>query len=58
MNTPSDHLEPNWGRAGRVHEWKNYISDEIKAMWLTLSPELRAALARQADETAAMEEWE
>lgn len=57
-NPPLDYLEPAWDKAGRVHEWKNYISEEIQGLWLTLIPELRAALARQAENNAWNEEWD
>ncbi len=38
-NTPKDWAAPDWGNAGRVHEWKNYISDEVQAMWDTFTDE-------------------
>lgn len=56
-DTPKDYLDPQWDKAGRVHEWKNYISEEVQAMWPTFTPEVRAALARQAEDNASREEW-
>lgn len=56
--TPSDYLAPDWESGGRAHNWHNYTSEEIRLMWPGLSPELRAALARQADESASKESWD
>lgn len=55
---PYDYLEPEWGKHKRVHNWRNYISEEIQAAWPTLTPDLRAALARQANEHAEREDWD
>lgn len=57
-DTPADWQSPSWGAAGRVHEWKNYISDEVRAMWHTFTDEQKQAFARQADEIAGREDWE
>lgn len=56
--TPDDAQSPRWDLANRVHDWRNYVSAEVQAMWHTFTPEQRAALARNADEIAGREEWE
>jgi hypothetical protein len=56
--TPSDWQRPNWADAGKVHEWKNYISEEVQAMWDTFSDDQKQALARQAEDKADCEEWD
>lgn len=56
--TPKDWENPDWGNIERVHEWKLYISDEVKTMWWTFKLDQREALARQAQEMADMEEWD
>jgi hypothetical protein len=58
VGTPSDYMEPQWERAGKVHDWRNHVGDEIAAMWSTFTAEQRAALARQAEYLARSEEWE
>jgi hypothetical protein len=58
VDTPRDHLDPQWDQAGMVHDWRNHVSDEIMEMWDTFTPEQRAALARQAQKLASAEEWE
>jgi hypothetical protein len=56
--TPTDHLVPEWEKAGKVHDWRNYISDEVRALWETFTPEQCAALARQAEQMASHEIWQ
>lgn len=58
VNPPHDYLEPQWDIQDRVHNWRNYITDEVIAMWPDFTPEQRAALARQADEIAMAEDWD
>lgn len=56
--TPSDWLAPDFVNRGRVHEWKNYISEEVQEMWSTFTDVQKQALARQAEELAHWEEWD
>ena len=49
---------PNWSQASRVHDWRNYISDEVKRLWDGFSIPQRAALVRQAQAIADREEWD
>lgn len=56
--TPDDYLHPDWDRVDKVHDWRNHVSDEVQDLWLTFTEPQRAALARQAQELAAREEWE
>lgn len=56
--TPRDWDAPDWDNAGRVHDWKNYVSKEVRAKWAAFSDELKMMLARQADEAASNEEWD
>ncbi len=58
MDTPNDYSHPQWDNAGRVHEWKNYISDEVKALWFTFTDAQRQALSRQAEDIADQEDWD
>lgn len=56
--TPDDFENPDWTSAGKVHEWKNYVTQEVQQLWPTFSSELRAALARQSEAMAGLEEWD
>ena len=55
MSTPWDYEEPDWDKAGKIHDWKNYISLEIMEMWPKIPDELKQAIARQAQSVA---DWE
>lgn len=57
-DTPRFYLSPDWEEDDRVHNWKNYISEEVKAMWDTFTGPQKRALARQAEEEALREEWD
>lgn len=46
------------GEGGRVHDWRSYVPDELEAMWPTLSPEVRMAVAVVAQIAASNEEWD
>ena len=56
--TPSDYATPDWDNCGKVHDWKNYISDEVRLMWHEFTVPQRAALARMADAQADRERWD
>lgn len=66
MNTEStfsigfggDAINPNWLGKGKVHDWRNYISDELSVMWHTFTAAQKIAIARNADDMADREEWD
>lgn len=51
-------LEGDFTNPGRVHEWRNYISEEVRALWPTFNDEQKIAIARSADDLAGREEWD
>ena len=51
-------LNPQWSKADRVHDWRNYISDHVRAMWDTFTDEQKFALVEMANERAGWEIWE
>ena len=51
-------LDGDFSDIGRVHDWRNYISDEVREMWGTFSSAQKLALFRQADQCADRENWE
>jgi hypothetical protein len=57
-NTPRDCHEPDWASSSRVHCWRNYISEELMALWGTFTMRQQAAIARNAQSLADMEDWE
>jgi hypothetical protein len=52
------YINARWDDVGRVHDWRNYISDELAEMWGTFTDRQKVAIGRSADETARREEWD
>lgn len=55
---PSDYMEPDWKRADRVHDWRNYIPEPLRERWTGLSEETRFVAACMAQQQADGEEWD
>ena len=53
-----DVILPDWEDAGRVHDWRNYISEELRAIWWTFTVDQKMAIARNADDIAGREHWD
>lgn len=53
-----DWRNPQWDAATRVHDWRNYVNDELRAMWHTFSDEQQHAIAKNADDIAGREDWD
>lgn len=49
---------PRWDGAGRVHDWRNHVPEEVKKLWPTFSEIQRKALYDWANDLASAEEWE
>ena len=62
LNIPPRTLEaitnPEWERVGRVHDWRNYISEILQDNWDSLSEETRLVAYSMAGEQASSEEWD
>jgi hypothetical protein len=58
MCSTEDVCNPCWESAGRVHDWRNYISDEVKELWDSFTDVQRRAIQRQAQQQADDEEWD
>jgi hypothetical protein len=52
----SDWWRPDWNAGGKVHNWRNYVSEEVRAMWDTFNDDQKKALYRQANDNAEREE--
>ncbi len=48
-------LNPEWDKAIKVHDWRNYISDDLKAMWETFTDIQKFAIMDNADNQASCE---
>jgi hypothetical protein len=58
--TPNDDdlEDPRWEAAGRVHDWRNHVPEEVRAMWPTLGREGRLGVYYMAQAAASAEEWD
>jgi hypothetical protein len=58
MSTPFDWRNPDWGNTSSVHDWRNYINDDLREAWGTFTEEQQRLIRDNADEIAAREEWD
>jgi hypothetical protein len=56
--TPSDYLAPQWDKYDRVHNWRNYVSDEVQAAWDSFTAAQKAMIARLCEKQAHSEDWD
>lgn len=52
------YLKPDWSDKNRVHNWKNWVSDEVQQIWDSFTDEQKSAIGRMAEDRAASEIWE
>ena len=50
--------DPQWEIKDKVHNWRNYIPENLKKCWTAMSLEVRIVLYLMASERASKEEWE
>ena len=50
--------KPKWDEAGRVHDWRNHVPEEIKILWDALTWEAREVAFFMACQEADMEVWD
>lgn len=55
---PHDWENPDWEDDGVIHDWKNYVSEEVQGMWDTFTALQKQAIARQCDTLAGREDWD
>ena len=48
----------DWDEGGRVHNWQNHIVPRVRALWPTLTDDLKILLASDAQDRADDEEWD
>lgn len=57
-DTPNDFEYPDWSNTDRVHNWLNYISEELREIWPSFTRAQKRIIARSAEKMAGNEEWE
>ncbi len=56
--TPEEYLSPEWSDREKVHDWKNYASEELKRIWHTFTDKQKRVVAEALTEAAEREDWE
>lgn len=54
---PAEIMSPDWSGGGKVHNWRTYISPEVRKIWDTFTPEQKKVLHQAAEDTAGKEDW-
>lgn len=49
---------PDWSVTRKVHNWRRYVPDAIRAVWDALPIEARLCAFIQASEAASLELWD
>lgn len=50
--------DPQWEKAGRIHDWRNYVGARTRDIWQELTLPQKLAIAQDANDQAAREDWE
>lgn len=49
---------PEFNKAGKVHDWRNHAPDFAEALWLDLPVEARFSIWFMAESNASSEHWD
>ncbi len=55
---PEEYNAPEWNNFCRVHNWHNYVSQDLRDMWHAFTEEQKKALAENAEFQANQEQWD
>jgi hypothetical protein len=55
---PHDWEFPDWDKVNRVHNWHNYVSEEVQTLWPTFNNQQKQALAAGFEDVSLNEEWD
>lgn len=56
-NAPADWEQPRWHDCQKTHDWKNYVSIELREKWWTLTPEIKQLVSANFQVIADGELW-
>lgn len=54
----NQYLKPDWNEGGRVHNWRNYVNEDLRFIWDTFSNTQKTIIGKNAQEAADREEWD
>lgn len=58
MNVPDDWEHPEWDVEWRVHNWRNYTTQELRDHWSNMTDATKKIVAAALDEIADREDWD
>lgn len=58
LKPPYDWENPQWNIEDRIHNWRNYASEELKAEWRRFSGQQKMIIASALDKISENEEWD
>lgn len=58
MRVPKDYANPDWDNPSKVHDWKNYVTEAVEAIWETFDHTQKKAIASMLQDIADREEWD
>ena len=58
MNVPIDWKHPEWGVQDRVHNWRNYVSEQLQNHWENMTDATKQIVAANLQDVADNEDWE
>jgi hypothetical protein len=50
--------EPQFAKAHKCHDWRNYIPDDVRAVWKSMTFESRIMAYLVAERQAKFENWD
>lgn len=53
-----DYIYPDFENTEKVHDWKNYVTDEIVLMWSSFNRVQKNAIGEMLQDVADLEEWD
>lgn len=58
MNIPHDWQDPKWDEYDRVHNWRNYASEELQLIWQSFTDKQKQVIASCFNDAADTEVWD
>lgn len=55
---PQEFLDPVWEEGSRVHNWRNYIGEDLQEIWQSFTYTQKLKIAENAQMIADREHWE
>lgn len=55
---PRDYENPEWDVKEKIHNWRNYISEDLQKIWFSFTSEQKVKIAANADIMADREDWD